>query len=70
MESDCRNCPDRTPFCHATCDSYKTYCANNEANKAAKKAYLDKNNAANEVLVSGYVRRKKRMKKCKGKREI
>ena len=68
MESDCRNCPDRTPFCHAKCDSYKTYCADNKADKAAKKAYLEKHNAPNGVLINGYIRRKKKARLFNGKR--
>jgi hypothetical protein len=68
MESDCRNCPDRTPFCHIECDSYKTYCADNKADKAAKKAYLDKHNAPNGVLINGYIRRKKKARLFNGKR--
>jgi hypothetical protein len=68
MESDCRNCPDRTPFCHIECDSYKTYCADNKADKAAKKAYLDKHNAPNGVLINGYIRRKKKTRLFNGKR--
>ena len=63
MKSDCRNCPDRTPFCHIECDSYKTYCADYKADKAAKKAYLKKHNAPNGVLINGYIRRKKKTHK-------
>ena len=59
MENDCRNCPERTPFCHIECHIYKTYCADNKADKAAKKAYLKKHNAPNGVLINGYIKRAK-----------
>lgn len=68
MKSDCRNCLDRTPFCHIECDSYKTFCADNKASKAAKKAYLDKHNAPCAVLSTGYIRRKKKTRLFNGKR--
>ena len=68
MENDCHNCPDRTPFCHIECDSYKTYCVDNKADKAAKKAYLEKHNAPNGVLINGYIRRKKKTRLINGKR--
>ena len=68
MESDCRNCPDRTVKCHATCERYKAFCADNKADKAAKKAYLEKHSAPNGVLINGYIRRKKKTRLFNGKR--
>lgn len=60
MTNDCKGCTVRRIGCHANCSSYQAFCADNEADKAAKKAYLDKHNAPNGVLINGYIRRKKK----------
>lgn len=58
MESDCRNCPERTPFCHAKRDSYKAFCAENDKRKAAVRNEYP----ARELLVTGYIKRARAVK--------
>ena len=58
MESDCRNCPDRTPFCHANCSSYQAFCAENDKRKAAARNEYP----ARELLVTGYIKRARAVK--------
>ena len=55
MENDCRNCPDRTVKCHATCERYKAFCERNEAIKAARR----EDDSAKGILVTGYIKRAK-----------
>lgn len=63
MKSDCRNCPDRTVKCHATCERYKAFCERNEAIKAARREDYSTIN----VLVTGYIKRAKAVRRKRGK---
>lgn len=47
----CKNCEDRTPSCHCTCEEYKEYKAELEKLKAT----INKNKES-EKIMSGYIR--------------
>lgn len=36
-DNNCKDCKERTPTCHATCEKYLAYLERNEKNKAARK---------------------------------
>lgn len=59
MNAPCKDCPDRSQGCHARCEKYAAFHADNERRKAANRADID----AQAAVIEGGLRRMNDYKK-------
>lgn len=54
----CKNCENRNPTCHCTCEEYKTYKKELEEYNAAVRKIKDKENIMSSYIRDNYKKRK------------
>ena len=50
MNAPCKDCPNRSPVCHASCVAYREWLAIHETEK--ERYYKDKHNPADDFLIN------------------